>query len=126
MGMDTLLRSAPGDTTTTIPTHARPMATMDRAGLSVVSLSAPAPGITATGDTVDTMVAVATTDTVDTTAAPDITTVIAAELDTPELETALTAGQPVMPVAPTHSSAAAPVATTAATQAEPAGSTAVA
>jgi hypothetical protein len=68
MGMDTLLRSVPGATTTTIPTLARPMATMDRAGLSVVSSSVPAPGITATGDAVDT-VAAATMVAVDTVAA---------------------------------------------------------
>jgi hypothetical protein len=117
MGMDTLLRSVRGATTTTILTLARLMDTMDRAGSSAASLSVLAPGITATGDAVATTVAAATTVAVGTTAALDITAAIAAELDTPEVEAALTAGRPGMPVAATHSWAAAPVATTAAAQA---------
>ena len=68
MGMDTLLRSVPGATTTTIPTLARLMDTMDRAGSLAASLSVLAPGITATGDAVDT-VAAATMVAVDTVAA---------------------------------------------------------
>ena len=51
------LLSVSGATTTTIRTHARLMATTARAGSSVASLSAPARGITATGDAVATMVA---------------------------------------------------------------------
>ena len=65
--MATLLLSVRGGTTTTIPTLARPTATMARAGLSVASLSEPALGITDTGDAVATMVAADTMAAVDTT-----------------------------------------------------------
>ena len=70
-----LLRSARGATTTTIPTHAPLMDTMDRAGLSAVSSSAPAPGTTVTGVAVATTAAAATTVAVDTTDAADITAI---------------------------------------------------
>ena len=109
----TLLRSARGGTTTTIPTHAPPMATMDRAGLSVVSLSAPAPGTTVTGVAVATTAAAATTVVVDTTGAADITARARATLDiteaiavgsgTPGLVTASTTVPLAMQVAATHS-----------------------
>src|SRR5579859_5308936 len=113
--MDTRLRSVPGATIPIILTPARPMATTDRVGSWVGSLSGPAPGTTGIGVTVDTGVAVGTgvmavtTVTVatmagpDITATPDITTGIAAELDTPTMAAALTTVQPVMLEAVTHS-----------------------
>ena len=107
--MDTLLRSVPGATILITLTPARLMATTDRVGSWVASLSGPAPGTTAIGVTADTGVAVGTTVTVatmagpDITATPDITTAIAAESDTPALAAVLTTVQPVMLEAVTHS-----------------------
>ncbi len=71
------LLSVRGATTTTIPTHARLMATTARAGSSVASLSGLALGITDIGDAVATMVAADTMAAVDTTVEQGIAVVLA-------------------------------------------------
>jgi len=121
-----LLRSARGGTTTTIPTHAPPMASMDRAGLSAVCSSAPAPGTTVTGVAVATTAAADTTVVVDTMVAADITAeAIAVGSGTPGPVAALTADRLAMQVVATHSQVELAV-STAIASAQPAASTAVA
>src|SRR5258707_325474 len=96
---DTPPLSARGGITTIILTHARPTATTGRAGSSVASSSAPAPGITGIGVAVDTTVAAATMAGVDTTVDRATATVVVesvtvVELAMPALAIPLTTAEP--------------------------------